>query len=208
MGHATQGFRVKDSHTHPPMRTWRTCAHADASVAPAGRASSAARQCMLCTNDCIETPPHPPPPTALSLPNTLLPRRTRKQGTERHLLCIEDPFETSHDLGRTVGRDGCTLLRREFERAARVCATSGDVVAELFEAVDLPEGAAGAGAVRPAVLLGRPVRGRGRGAERGRGGGGRGGGRGEGDALVGSLEEDAGSWLASLMDKAMAAKDG
>jgi hypothetical protein len=28
--------------------------------------------------------------------------RTTRVGTERHLLCIEDPFELSHDLGRTV----------------------------------------------------------------------------------------------------------
>lgn len=58
--------------------------------------------------------------------------RTRKQGTERHLLCIEDPFETSHDLGRTVGPDGLTLLRREFERAAGIFASSSDVAPKLF----------------------------------------------------------------------------
>ncbi|KAK3274596.1 UTP:RNA uridylyltransferase [Cymbomonas tetramitiformis] len=27
---------------------------------------------------------------------------TRRVGNERHLICIEDPFQTSHDLGRVV----------------------------------------------------------------------------------------------------------
>lgn len=26
------------------------------------------------------------------------------QGNERHLMCIEDPFELSHDLGRTIDK--------------------------------------------------------------------------------------------------------
>lgn len=33
-------------------------------------------------------------------------------GTERHLLCIEDPFELSHDLGRTVHAGECTGQRQ------------------------------------------------------------------------------------------------
>lgn len=31
-------------------------------------------------------------------------RRTMRQGSERHLVCIEDPFELSHDLGRTIDK--------------------------------------------------------------------------------------------------------
>ncbi|GIL83276.1 hypothetical protein Vretimale_11362 [Volvox reticuliferus] len=29
---------------------------------------------------------------------------TKRQGNERHLMCIEDPFELSHDLGRTIDK--------------------------------------------------------------------------------------------------------
>lgn len=29
---------------------------------------------------------------------------TKRQGSERHLVCIEDPFELSHDLGRTIDK--------------------------------------------------------------------------------------------------------
>lgn len=53
-------------------------------------------------------------------------------GTERHLVCIEDPFETSHDLGRTVGPMGADRLKGEFRRAWRVVRESRDVMAELF----------------------------------------------------------------------------
>jgi hypothetical protein len=39
--------------------------------------------------------------------------RTTRVGTERHLLCIEDPFELSHDLGRTVHAGECALEAAE-----------------------------------------------------------------------------------------------
>lgn len=54
-------------------------------------------------------------------------------GTERHLVCIEDPFETSHDLGRTVGPNGADRLKGEFRQAWRVLreATS-DIADRLF----------------------------------------------------------------------------
>lgn len=29
---------------------------------------------------------------------------TKRQGSERHLVCIEDPFELCHDLGRTIDK--------------------------------------------------------------------------------------------------------
>ncbi|KAG6512019.1 hypothetical protein ZIOFF_030110 [Zingiber officinale] len=45
---------------------------------------------------------------------------TRRIGNDRHLLCIEDPFETSHDLGRHVDRCSIDMLRSEFKRAASV----------------------------------------------------------------------------------------
>lgn len=54
--------------------------------------------------------------------------RTTRVGTERHLLCIEDPFELSHDLGRTVhagealGTRGlCMLVPCAWSGLFRVC---------------------------------------------------------------------------------------
>lgn len=45
---------------------------------------------------------------------------TRRVGNERHLICIEDPFELSHDLGRVVDRASIRVIRDEFHRAAKV----------------------------------------------------------------------------------------
>ncbi|KAK8718373.1 hypothetical protein V6N13_045609 [Hibiscus sabdariffa] len=45
---------------------------------------------------------------------------TRRVGNDRHLICIEDPFEISHDLGRVVDKFSIRVLREEFERAADV----------------------------------------------------------------------------------------
>lgn len=58
---------------------------------------------------------------------------TRRIGNERHLVCIEDPFELTHDLGRTIDRSSCMVLRREFERAANILATEADPLPKLFE---------------------------------------------------------------------------
>jgi predicted nucleotidyltransferase len=58
---------------------------------------------------------------------------TRRIGTERHLLCVEDPFETSHDLGRTVDRQTRDVMRKEFLRAATLLRDSPDPMAQLFE---------------------------------------------------------------------------
>jgi DNA polymerase sigma len=45
---------------------------------------------------------------------------TRRIGNERHLICIEDPFEVTHDLGRVVDRHSIRVLRDEFKRAAKI----------------------------------------------------------------------------------------
>lgn len=58
---------------------------------------------------------------------------TKKIGTERHLLSVEDPFELSHDLGRTVDRDTRSVMRKEFMRAASILRDSEDPLPELFE---------------------------------------------------------------------------
>lgn len=84
-------------------------------------------------------------------------------GTERHLVCIEDPFETSHDLGRTVGPAGADRLKAEFRLAWRTLREAPDAGARLFAPApdDRPlwDGPGGSGG----------------GGGRGSGGGGRGG---------------------------------
>ncbi|KAL6848544.1 hypothetical protein ACP4OV_021838 [Aristida adscensionis] len=58
---------------------------------------------------------------------------TTRIGNDRHLMCIEDPFETGHDLGRVVDRQTIRILREEFERAAAVLQYEDDPCATLFE---------------------------------------------------------------------------
>lgn len=58
---------------------------------------------------------------------------TTRVGTERHLICVEDPFEQSHDLGRVVDRNSIEVLRREFARAERILRTAPDPLETLFE---------------------------------------------------------------------------
>ncbi|RRT52557.1 hypothetical protein B296_00007176 [Ensete ventricosum] len=58
---------------------------------------------------------------------------TRRVGNDRHLLCIEDPFDTSHDLGRVVDRRSIKILREEFERAAHILQYDPNLCVTLFE---------------------------------------------------------------------------
>eukprot|EP00192_Tetraselmis_astigmatica_P007397 CAMPEP_0117659414 /NCGR_PEP_ID=MMETSP0804-20121206/6420_1 /TAXON_ID=1074897 /ORGANISM="Tetraselmis astigmatica, Strain CCMP880" /LENGTH=751 /DNA_ID=CAMNT_0005466071 /DNA_START=30 /DNA_END=2284 /DNA_ORIENTATION=- len=58
---------------------------------------------------------------------------TRRVGSERHLICIEDPFEITHDLGRVVDRNTIGVLRKEFERAARILQDNANPLPQLFE---------------------------------------------------------------------------
>uniref|UniRef100_A0A7N0SZT3 RNA uridylyltransferase n=1 Tax=Kalanchoe fedtschenkoi TaxID=63787 RepID=A0A7N0SZT3_KALFE len=58
---------------------------------------------------------------------------TRRVGNDRHLICIEDPFETSHDLGRVVDKYSIKVLREEFERAAEVLQHDPNPCVKLFE---------------------------------------------------------------------------
>jgi DNA polymerase sigma len=67
---------------------------------------------------------------------TLTKRRkgwTTRVGTERHLICVEDPFETSHDLGRVVDKRSIGVLREEFERAERILRTEEEPLELLFQ---------------------------------------------------------------------------
>uniref|UniRef100_I1QT39 RNA uridylyltransferase n=2 Tax=Oryza glaberrima TaxID=4538 RepID=I1QT39_ORYGL len=58
---------------------------------------------------------------------------TRRIGNDRHLICIEDPFETSHDLGRVVDNRSIWALREEFERAAEILHLDPNPNITLFE---------------------------------------------------------------------------
>ncbi|XP_073151856.1 UTP:RNA uridylyltransferase 1 isoform X2 [Henckelia pumila] len=58
---------------------------------------------------------------------------TRRVGNDRHLICIEDPFEVSHDLGRVVDKYSIRVLREEFERAAQVLQYDSNPCVTLFE---------------------------------------------------------------------------
>ncbi|XWS32281.1 hypothetical protein CRYUN_Cryun23aG0146500 [Craigia yunnanensis] len=58
---------------------------------------------------------------------------TRRIGNDRHLICIEDPFKTSHDLGRVVDKFSIRVLREEFERAADIMQYDPNPCVTLFE---------------------------------------------------------------------------
>ncbi|KAA8520552.1 hypothetical protein F0562_014808 [Nyssa sinensis] len=58
---------------------------------------------------------------------------TRRIRNDRHLICIEDPFETSHDLGRVVDKYSIKVLREEFKRAAEIMQYDSDPCVTLFE---------------------------------------------------------------------------
>ncbi|KAL3536908.1 hypothetical protein ACH5RR_000274 [Cinchona calisaya] len=68
---------------------------------------------------------------------TILSKRTkdwtRRIGNDRHLICIEDPFELSHDLGRVVDKYSIRVLREEFERAAEIMQYDPNPCVKLFE---------------------------------------------------------------------------
>ncbi|KAK6920225.1 PAP/25A-associated [Dillenia turbinata] len=58
---------------------------------------------------------------------------TRRVGNGRHLICIEDPFDTSHNLGRVVDGNSIRVLREEFERAAHIMQFDPNPCISLFE---------------------------------------------------------------------------
>ena len=49
------------------------------------------------------------------------------------IICIEDPFEISHDLGRIVDKFTIKILREEFERAANILQFDPNPSITLFE---------------------------------------------------------------------------
>ncbi|GMI66901.1 UTP:RNA uridylyltransferase 1 [Hibiscus trionum] len=58
---------------------------------------------------------------------------TRRIGNDRHLICIEDPFVVSHDLGRVVDKFSIRVVREEFERAADIMQHDPNPWITLFE---------------------------------------------------------------------------
>ena len=46
---------------------------------------------------------------------------------------MQDPFETSHDLGRTVDRQTSGVLHKEFERAASLLRDHTNPLDQLFD---------------------------------------------------------------------------
>jgi DNA polymerase sigma len=56
----------------------------------------------------------------------------RMTNRDRHLFCVEDPFEVSHDLGRLVDKNTIKYLQDEFRRAYRMM-RSGRNWAEICE---------------------------------------------------------------------------
>lgn len=58
---------------------------------------------------------------------------TRRIGNDRHLICIEDPLEISHDLGRVVDKYSIKILREEFERAAEILQYDSNPSVTLFD---------------------------------------------------------------------------
>lgn len=57
---------------------------------------------------------------------------TQRQFRENVLLCIEDPFEVSHNLGRIVHAKSLHRIRGEFMRAHRLLSDSA-AIATIFE---------------------------------------------------------------------------
>jgi DNA polymerase sigma len=58
---------------------------------------------------------------------------TKRIGRDRHLVCVEDPFVLSHDLGRTVDMRSKDVIRKEFFRAGTVLRDYDDCFELLFE---------------------------------------------------------------------------
>ena len=53
----------------------------------------------------------------------------RPREKNRHVICIEDPFDVDVDLGRNVDEDTVEDIRAEFRRALEILITTGDVAA-------------------------------------------------------------------------------
>ncbi|KAK5132686.1 hypothetical protein LTR08_008730 [Meristemomyces frigidus] len=74
-----------------------------------------------------------------------------KKVQHRYLFCIEDPFELSHNVARTVTHGGIVAIRDEFRRTNRILHAigvgqlprDGELFAQLVEAEDFEKATAG-----------------------------------------------------------------
>ena len=60
-----------------------------------------------------------------------IPNVKPKEIRHNYLLCIEDPFELTHNVARTVSHDGIVAIRDEFRRAAMLIRKGGAMGDEL-----------------------------------------------------------------------------
>lgn len=73
------------------------------------------------------------------------PQATKDGGVKeirlRYLFAIEDPFETDHNVARTVTHNGIVSIRNEFRRAWRIlrAAGNGDIQENLIQDVESQE---------------------------------------------------------------------
>lgn len=63
---------------------------------------------------------------------------SKKEVRHRYLVCIQDPFELDHNVGRTVNHQGICAIREEFRRAWRILDDEayGRLHKDLFATVD------------------------------------------------------------------------
>ncbi|KAH7045274.1 hypothetical protein B0J12DRAFT_757784 [Macrophomina phaseolina] len=63
---------------------------------------------------------------------------SKKEVRHRYLVCIQDPFELDHNVGRTVNHQGICAIREEFRRAWRILEDEahGRPHKDLFATVD------------------------------------------------------------------------
>ncbi|EYU25710.1 hypothetical protein MIMGU_mgv1a026745mg, partial [Erythranthe guttata] len=83
---------------------------------------------------------------------------TIRVGNDRHLMCIEDPFDVYRDLGRFVDRSTLRIIRQEFERAAEIMQYDSQPFVALFEPYPRPKPAPTAAPVAapPTPVAGAP----------------------------------------------------
>lgn len=93
------------------------------------------------TNTTPNAPAPATEPTASAAPsaNTPAPPAEVKEVRLRYLFAIEDPFETDHNVARTVTHNGIVSIRDELRRAWRIIKSAGpggDVTEALLEDVN------------------------------------------------------------------------
>lgn len=55
------------------------------------------------------------------------PSQRKMRRVTRHVFCIEDPFDLTHDLGRNLDEETLDVIRHEFVRAHSILVATGDI---------------------------------------------------------------------------------